>query len=328
MAVLLSSIAGGCLLAHSARAGTPVFTNSSRDLLLTFRKTGLNASANNFEIDLGQASLYYSAAAGTRKAVSQYTPAQLLTVFGDLNNLSWSVGGFVEPLGDSGDPSIPNGTLWATVPRFGDGSTQSPSPGERSPNAQNPVANQMNSILTQASFYSGSVAADPNNNASDLIVIPTGSGFEAGAFLGSFGNYKNDFWSAVENTTSATFDSDGIPSRSDFYQLEPTHSGTTPPGTYLGYFELETDGSMNFVVPSAAPAGPTLSISVANGIQSISFPTVANATYTLHYTDAAGLTSPVGSWNTVSTNIVGNGSVESFQQNSTDTTRFYTVSVQ
>ena len=61
----------------------------------------------------------------------------------------------------------------------------------------------------------------------------------------------------------------------------------------------------------------------------ISFTSAANGTYTLHYTSPAGLNTPVTSWSTVSTNITGNGSVQTFTRpiGAAGTSTYYSVSV-
>jgi hypothetical protein len=329
MAALLLSIASSCSLIQCLQADTPVFSYVNRDLILTFRKTGADGgttSPSDLEIDIGQASLYYSAAPGSSTPVSQYSTSQIGAAFDDFDDLSWAVGGCVPPA-DPGDANDPNRTLWVTAPRLLDPSIPAAPWVRNSSTTQGTTAGEINSIFAQAAFYSGTEAANSQNNAPSVVTVPVGSGHEAGHFLGNLGNYLNSFQGNVENTTSPTFVTDGIPSRSDFYQLYPDHTGTQPPGTYLGYFELETDGTMNFIAASSAtiiPA-PTLTATVANGVETISFSTVNNATYSLYYTDSAGLTSPINTWSVVSTNITGNGSVQSFQQATTDTNRFYTV---
>jgi hypothetical protein len=156
------------------------------------------------------------------------------------------------------------------------------------------------------------------------VAIPSGDGDNADGSLGALGNYLGTFQGDVENTTPADFDSAGLPSRSDFYELQPG-SG---PGAYLGYFEFGTDGSMTFHGPSSTLPAPTLSASSDNaGNIYITFPTTANGTYTLSYTNAAGLTAPVSTWPTVSTNITGDGTVKSFQQSISGPGTFFTVTV-
>jgi hypothetical protein len=329
MSVFLWSVAGSLGLLQSVQANTPIFVYTNRDVMVTFRKTGADGGTtapNDLEVNIGQVSTYYSATPGSRITISQFSTSQIAATFDSLNDLSWSVAAFVPGTGDNGDPTVPVKTLWATAPRL-DPSTPAASWVRKSSSAQGATAGEMNSVLQNASFYSGTIAADPVNNTASEVVVPVGSGHEAGAFLATLGNYKNTFQGDVENTTPPTFTTDGVSSRSDFYQLYPDNTGTQPAGAYLGYFELETNGVLVFVAGAPTFPAPTLTASVSGNVSTISFPTVTGGTYTLYYTNEVGLTAPVSTWPSVSTNISGNGSVQSFQQTSTDPIRFYTVGV-
>jgi hypothetical protein len=336
MSVILLSVASWLGILQSVQADSPIFVYTNRDVLVTFRKTGADGgstSPSDLEVDLGQVSTYYGAAPGSRITISQFSTSQIGASFDSLNDLSWSLAAFVPIFGDKGDPTYPVKTLWVTSPRP-DPSTLGPQWLRHSPTTQATTAAEMNSVAQNAAFYSGIIVADPVNNTSTEVVIPVGSGFEAGAFLTALGNYDNTFQGDVENTTPATFTTDGLPSRSDFYQLEPDSTGTFPVGQYLGYFELETNGSMVFVAGPPAPSAPVLtsagtSASVSGGVTtvSVSFATVTGGTYTLYYTNSTGLTAPVSAWPSVPTNIIGNGSVQAFQDSTTDPGRFYSVGV-
>jgi len=253
MATLL--VAGSLSLAQSLSAQT-IFTYADRDLLLSFRKTGADGGTtgpNDFEVDIGQASIYYGATAGTTIRISQYSTAQLAGAFDSINDLSWSVGGCV-PVGDTGSASVPLKTLWVTSPRYLDPSIPGAVWVRNSSYTQGATSAKMSSILNNGVFYSGTVPADPNYNTANAIAVPVGSDHEYGYYVGTAGNYGNTFQGEVENTTSAGFTTNSATSRSDFYELEPDATGTQPAGAYLGYFELRTDGSMVFVAgPSSTP---------------------------------------------------------------------------
>ena len=322
---LLTSVAGALLAFDPSTQAASTFSFQSRDLVLTFRKLNGNATTSyDYEINIGQASLYYNAAPGSTTPITQYTTDELMNYMSDVNNLQWSVGGCVPNVVDSGNASFPPNTLWVTIPRS-DPTIPAPAPGENSGGSQAATSSQIKSILDNAVFYGGTVAADTDTNSANRILVTTASRHDAGEWLGTAGNYDGNF-QVVENLTGSGFAFEGIVSRSDFYQLKPDNSGTFPSGKHLGYFELETDGSMNFVATSSAPTAPALTISNVGGTPSISFPTQNNVTYTLYYTAAAGhLTSPIHTWSTVSTNIIGNGSIQAFQAPVTDSATFYTV---
>jgi hypothetical protein len=321
LAAMLAAICASAAL-ESARASTPILVSTNRDLFLTFQESGAN---NDLEVDIGQASLYYNATPGSRINITQYSAAQLNTAFGNANNVTWAVGAAAR-VGDSGDPSVPVNTLWVTAPRTTPTSAAAPWV-RNSSTFQANTASKIKTILDNASFYSGTVGANSVSNTPSAVLVPVGSDHEYGYFAGPLGNYGNTFQGDVQNTTPANFTTGGVVSRSDLYELRPDSTGTQPAGRYLGYFELGTNGTMVFVAGTTGPTAPTLSIAASGGTQTISFPSVANATYTLFYTNSAGLTSPIHTWPSVSTNITGDGTVKSFQQTSTDPARFYVVGV-
>jgi len=65
---------------------------------------------------------------------------------------------------------------------------------------------------------------------------------------------------------------------------------------------------------------------VTTAINTISFASTVGATYTLYYTNSAGLTAPTATWPAWPVTITGDGTVKSFQVVSTDASRFYRVS--
>jgi hypothetical protein len=323
MSVLLSSLAGSLCLLQGVQAGTPIFTYGDRDLILCFRKDdadGLGTTAQSVvEVDIGPAVAYYGAAIGSKTTVSQYS-ASLLNTFDSINDMSWSVSGCVPYPGDTNDQTIPADTLWVTSPRpaaqvlgavwVANGA-----------NAQALAANEIASIQFNAGQYSSTVAAGAQNTGS-AIVIPVGNtpDFSCDNFLGTAGDFKGRFQGPVENTTPPAFTTGSLPSRSDFYQIQPTVAGTA--GTYLGYFELGTNGALVFYRLAAAP--PVITVTVSGATSTISFPTANGATYTLYSTNAAGLLSPVSAW-TKGAQISGNGAIQSFQAPASGTNQFYSV---
>jgi len=339
MSVAVASVAGAFSLLQGVQAQSPipVFTYGDRDLFLCFREDLADPPQTyDVEVDIGPASTYYGAAIGSVIQVNNsgtYTTALLNSIYSSLDTLSWSVEGCVPNGGDSGDATYTPDTLWLTSPR--------PDPRDvgtvwnaTSRNAQAGAAGEIASLQFNAALYSSITPASPDNTVSSLVV-PDG-GFSCDSFLGksvyilpsgpyyAYANFDGRFQGNVENTTLPDFTSNPVsqPSRSDLYQLIPVTSGPAVPGTYLGFFELETDGSMQFH-RLAAPA-PALNITVSGNTSTISFPTGLGGHYTLYYTNSEGLLSPVSSW-TQGNSLVGNGGVMSFQVTSTDDNRFYVV---
>jgi hypothetical protein len=318
MAAVLLSLAGSSALVQS---GYAQFTDTNRDLILTFREPG---GLYVVEVDIGQASLYYGATPGSSIPITAYNATtQLIPQFGGVDGLSWSVGGCVPNAGDSGDSSIPTRTLWVTDPRLNPNVQASPWLSESS-YTQGTADSHIVAILANVVTWASSAAAASVTNSATVAIIPSGNGDNADGSLGALGNYLGTFQGDVENTTPGNFDSAGTPSRSDLYQLEPG-SG---PGTYLGYFELSTNGSLTFYGPSTTFPAPTLSASTDTaGNFYISFTSALNGTYSLSYTNAAGLSAPISTWPTVGTNIIGDGTVKTFQQPISGAGAFYSVRV-
>jgi hypothetical protein len=336
MGVALLSAAGALFFLQSVQANTPVFTYGDRDLILCFRQDlTLPAQAQDLEVDIGPATNYYGAAIGSVTQVNNsatYNLSLLNSTFGSLDTLSWSVSGCVPNAGDSGDPAYPPNTLWLTSPRLAP-MVLGTAWVEHGSNPQAAVANEIGAIQFNAGQYSASLPEGPTNTGS-AIVVPVGS-FSCDPFLGpvenlpqggsiAIGNFIGKFQGNVENTTPPDFTTnpDSQPSRSDLYALTPAPSKTNPTGAYLGYFELEADGSMLFYRLAAPPTA--ISVTVSGSTSTISFPTGLGATYTLYYTNAAGILSPISTW-TQGSSVSGNGGVMSFQVNTTDVNRFYSV---
>jgi hypothetical protein len=331
MARILLSITGLCILLQSVQAQ---FVDTNRDLILTFRKIQPgDVGSIDLEIDIGQASKYYNAAPGSSFAIGEYTTNELASALpeeytgfpGTMNNLGWSVIGCVSPFGDSGDPSIPTRTLWLTAP-CPDVNTPATPWQRESIYQQGPTATKLETIRNNAQTWALANSADSVTNSPTAAAISTGNQYCDNPTLGSIGNFGT-FQGSVENTTGGSFGYLSAPARSDLYELEPG-SGA---GTYLGYFELTTSGLLTFYAAQVT-SFPAPTLSIANdhaGHVLISFQSTAGGIYTLHYTGAAGLTTPVSTWSTFGTTITGDGTVKSFQQNigGSGTVTYYSVNV-
>jgi hypothetical protein len=104
-------------------------------------------------------------------------------------------------------------------------------------------------------------------------------------------------------------------------------NGTTPP--QIGNFSLNPSGVVTFNTLSAAPPVPKIVSLVRSGsTDSIYFTTTSGSfTYTLYYTNAAGLTAPITNWTSSPTTLIGNGNTNSLSDTSTDANRFYRIGV-
>ena len=235
---LAAALAGSLLPAFTARSAP--FTYNGADLLLGFR----NGGANDFVVDLGPASTFYTSISQqpfTTFNITAYSGAQLSSVFGSLDGISFSVFGDVR---SSTSPNGPLNTLWATAPRMTLGVPATPW-NERSLFNQGNTGAKIDGIANGALTYSGTVAADPTFNTATAVEMPSSwnaSGISLTRGMGSSGNFAGTFAGDVENTTPTGFGTGGTPLQSDLFMLEPGSSA----GNELGFFTLNTDGSMTF----------------------------------------------------------------------------------
>jgi hypothetical protein len=145
-------------------------------------------------------------------------------------------------------------------------------------------------------------------------------------------DFNGTLGSDVDNTTPASFNS---AVRSDLYQVCPsgtidpiTHS-TGPLAYYVGYFQFNPDGTMTFTRGTTnsvvtIPPPQIVSINRTANVSTISFTTTNGATYSLYYTNAAGLGTPVAGWPSTGS-VAGDGTTKSLSDTTTDGVRFYRV---
>ena len=312
------------------------FIYKDNDLLLGFRKTGTFQANYELVINIGQGTNYTRLAPGDSVAVPNFTASQLSDVFPNtnLNNLNWSV---------LGDPRVslsgyPASTLWITVPRT-NAVVQSAPPNRLFKSLQQQTATQIASIFAGAAAISSTIGASNQDNTADLVREPINNDSDLTAFIASqqdaTASTLHDTWPAnVEGNTG-----NPLPGqvRSDLYEvrpigsLDPHTASTNGPAYFIGYFELQANGSMTFTrattnsVPPSPPPAPLLTVNRSGGTTSISVLTTNGATYSLYYTNSAGLGSPVSTWSVLSTTLTGNGSPQIFTNTTTDSDRFYRV---
>jgi hypothetical protein len=318
----LARLLGGFALFTGALHAAP-FLYSPGDLVLAFRQTG---NDSDYVVNLGKATNYNTLPAGTTVAVANLSAAQLNSAFPSLNGLKWSVAGANRP---PVDPNYPLQTIWASAPRL-DSAVQSPAWLRKGQFVQGTGASQIDAVGVNAASSSSSQPAGPNNTATG-VVIPVNSDFAFSPLIGDAGDFVGTFQGDVENRTADDFDgAPGNVSRSDLYELLP---GTTvaqtlnTPGRFLGYFELKPDGTLTFNTGSPAIHVPKIASVTRDGdVTTVSFATVSGTNYTLRFTDAAGLGSPITTW-VAGPSLSGNGSVQSLQDTSTDAVRFFALEV-
>lgn len=321
------------------------FAWKNNDLLLGFRKTGINQENHEVVVNIGAATNYVNAPAGTSFTVPNFSLSQLVPgSFSSLSDLNWSVTGFVRTNVVTLLPGNVNNTLWLTVPR--------PSPGDQTTaptrlgfSSQGNVAVEIKSIFVGAASLSGQIGSSNQYNTASFVREPVNNPENLTAFMSAVGNSENstlqDTWTEdLEITTPANFTG---PVVSDFYEIRPTTDSlgnpvvdphtqqTSGPAYYVGYFTFNSNGTMTFTRASASqplpPAPQLVRITRAADTTTVYFTTTSGPTYTLYYSDSAGLTTPVSSWTALPTTVTGNGQTNHLDDVTSDATRFYRVGV-
>ena len=288
-------------------------TNVPPDLLIGFRQTG---GISELVADLGPVSRFYGANPGTNFVITEFTAAQLADSFSGLDSV-----GFVAcaAMRVDGDPTRPLQTIWATRKRV-DPATQSLPWNRQSSGLLANSATKISSIGSGAATFSGSNPPGLDNTAT-AIVLPASYSNGYSAYLGN-GNFKSTFQGNTENLTPSGFTDSGSLIRSDLYELRPG-SGQS---TYLGYFEFNASGTLSFTAAGGstppAPSPTITAITRAGDTTTVSFTTVAGATYQLL---SGGLNGSTGSWATKGSAVTGTGSVLSLTDTTTETGAFYAV---
>lgn len=299
------------------------FQYNARDLIFGFR----NGGASDLTVNAGQVSIYYSLPIGQEITVANVTTEQLNKATGtNLNNVSFSAAADVRIPGDA---TYPFNTLWMTKARE-DINVQSTPWRRRGTSSQGTTGGKIDGMVVgdrSAVSYGSGIPTGPDNTSYGVLIPSDDSlGRNYGSYIGT-GDFLGTFPGIVELTTPPDFDTAGQVVRADFYELTPNSSGGD--GTYLGYFEFSPSGVMKFhrgPSSSVSVPRPTITQIQRNGTQStIIFTTVAGGTYTLRYTDSAGLGTPVSTWSSGGT-IAGDGTNKSLSDTTTGTARFYAIS--
>lgn len=327
----------GLLLAGTAQAQFFSYTPNG-DTLLGFRKTGTHQGNYELVVNLGTITRFLNLSPGTTINVTSYTAAVLTDSFANgYQNLQWSVSAGI-PFPDTLGP-FPYKTIWYSLPAP-NATTQSVPPGRYSGNQQSVVQKRIQGVGQGAAVISGGLGSTNADNDTTLVREPWDStsintltaniGDAGDSTLGDFGGTVINV--SVENIIPSTFSS---PARLDLYQsvpsgvIDPTTGSTGPVAYFVGYFILNVNGTMTFTrasssAPPPPPAPTVVSVRRAANVSTVSFTTTNGANYTLYYTNAAGLTTPVSSW-PFAASLIGNGGTNSLNDTTTDPVRFYRV---
>ena len=309
--LLLAGFATGNMM-----AGT-LTSYVSGDVLLGFRLGG-----SDLVVDAGPLSTFTSASPNQRIPITQYNSSQIAQL--GVDGLTWSAFTW-----------LPNNTLAVTAPRSTIGTQTTPWL-EKNSATQNGTALRMQKVIAGVT---NNISFNSLNTATAIIEPDTTEGnanYPNGVSYGTAvtGGYGSD-WNGTfvgnpENTTPGDFDSAGMVAQSDFYELAPGNGYTTF-GTYLGYFEMATDGTMTFVAAAASgsPTVPVIQSITRSGNQTtIKYVAGVYGTYTLR--SNTSLTSGVSklNWSAVTTLTSGDTSTHSITFTDNASTEFYTITAQ
>jgi hypothetical protein len=285
------------------------------DVLVCFR----NGGANDLLVDAGPVSTLVNASPNQVISIGQYSTAQIDAAFGSANGIDWSAFTW---LGDN--------TLFATQARASL-NTQSAPFQRKSSTSQGYVVQRMNAAQFGAT---NNIAYNGLNTATAVIEPDSSSGYSFGALsykdslLGAYGGRFNGTFSGnPENVTPGDFTTSGTALRSDFYQLTPVSGFGF--GTYLGYFEMATDGTLTYVAyPNNVPTVPAIqSISRSGTVSTITYTTGLSGTYTLRGNNTLSSGLAMTNWPAIAT-LPDATSVQTYQDTDSSDIKFYIITAQ
>ena len=305
---MLASFAAGEIMAGTITN----YVAGGGDVLICFRK-----ATGDMVVDAGAISTFTGLTANQRYTIGNYTGGQLSQV--GTNSVNWSAFTW---LGDN--------TLYITKPRLASSlGTQTAPWAPASSASQALVTGRMNKVVQGANdeftFNGASSPAAVITEDSSIgnANFANGLSYRDAIFgAGSTANFYGSFQGVPENTTPNNFVAASKVLRSDFYQLAPGAASAT----WLGYFELNTNGVMTYVAYPSTPPVIT-SISRAGNQTTVNYTAGLYGTYTLRSnTSLTGM--PLLSWPSVGTLVSGDTAVHSTTFTDNNPKSFYTITAQ
>jgi hypothetical protein len=312
------------------------------DVLVCFRYVNPSSQAlGSYElvVDCGSVATFTNMTAGQTKAITTFYSPSLLSYVGT-NNIYWSA------LACYSSSDGRSAAVWLTRPRS-DLNTQTTPWLCKNTSTENQPGGQIDTIGNDAidiSFINNTPAQSAtylvehlNSSSSDFYSYSTLMGVNqdlAGSFWGDASGNK-----VLEQGTPSNFTTAGQSVRADFYQLLSTNMIANPTnnqaGTYLGYFELATNGVMTYTAgpsPTVLTAPRIVSFTHTGNTSTIYFTTVSAGSgtynYTLRGTNSTGLGAATTNWPAIGSSIVGNGLTNSLSETTASSPRFYTITAQ
>lgn len=269
--------------------------SSDYDVLLGFTQGGGNSGGADFIVDIGPAINSYTT--GFYNGETWSLGSALSAENFNLSSVSW---GAVGDVNDSSDGAATQ-TLWVTTP----GSTPPSIPDDgRFAQADSGITTIEDDLFGGLSSENQSTTVAANNP--DSWNQETVSGGLGSDFANGYANPN------VAGETSAT--------------LWQVPEGGTP--TAIGTLSLNSSGVVTFGAISSVPVPKITNVTRNGATTTIYFTTVGSThSYTLYYTNSAGLLAPVGAW-TKGNSTPGNNGTNSLTDTVSSPNRFYTIGVQ
>ena len=318
--------AAALLLAASTQIQANTFGYTNGNVLICFRKA--TTGATNLVVNAGPISVFTNMNANQTMTIGAYTGAQLGQV--GTNSIAWSAWTYFDYTAPAG---LPN-TIYMTKPRSSLNTQTTPYYRDK-PSAQGLVASVLNSIVNGAADeanYSGlntslTILEDSSYNLNnDRVSYYIG--------LASTLDFQGAFQSQPDQYTPANFTTSGTPVRADLYQLSPTNfisyvPTANRPGTFIGYFQLSTNGVMTYTAyPSPTVDTPViLTVTRIGSTSTVTFTTGSIGTYTLRGTNILTSGTAKTNWPAISS-VSGNGSSQSLSDVTADSNKFYIITAQ
>jgi hypothetical protein len=294
------------------------------DVLLIFRENG----SDDVEFDLGNISQFLNKTNGYTTTVGGWDANPVLNTFGsDLtgvsvivlattSNTSSSLGSWVSgPEPDTTayriSPTAWQSTLYATINSLG----------------TRPVIYAVPTVVSLSYPLSpGGALPSPDTNA---YVFDPGNVYQIDSYDWivsggvSLGNaiYPNTAYLPSLGGNSAFIVESIIPTTFDFWEIQPSTTSPAPADTYVGQFNIATNGTLTFV--AGPPQSTIQGITRAGNVSDVQFSTVVGVQYALVSTN--NLDVPVSQWPVVSGPIQGNGFNNSLTDTNSAATRFYQI---
>ena len=235
------ALAAAAVLATSARAADTFY--SSGDLLLGFELSG---NANNYLVDLGQASQFVNASSPLQFSLST---ADLSSIFGSswasnsaTSLVQWGVVGNDQSAAVQASPA----TIWYTKGEVTAGTLTTP-PIRGTVSALNSVSSTIQNLETGLGGYDGNVSTANSTHA----VIQSSSADNSWSSFSPGTGTAFGIGTSVEQplTGSATGPTNSV---LDLFQVSPK-TASNQPATLLGEFSLGSGGVLTFTPAQSVP---------------------------------------------------------------------------